>query len=213
MVDVADLEGLAITLYKRFQHDPSEPVSPVKLARDWLGSDAIGRGHVIGGMGSSGRANGKWKILVRPSLPLPELAFTIGHELGHILLAEEGWNGDRDEEEQAADHIAGALLAPQPAMRGLYRAYGLDLAAIADTVHASQTWAALRIGEANGMPIAAISPALIRVRGPEFVWPPPPELRRLGKAKKLRPGLAKAKITDAPGRVALVGDEDISETG
>lgn len=214
MVDVGELEGLAVALYKRFQFEPDEPVSPVKIARKWLGADAIGRGHVIGGMGSSGRVNGRWKILVRPTLPVPELVFTVGHELGHILLAEEGWQGDRDEEEHAADLIAGALLAPQPAMRRLYRAHGLDLAAIADTVHASQTWAALRVGEAVGEPIAAISPQLVRVRGPEsFVWPSEPEIRRLARARAPRPGLAKVRITDAPGRVALVGDEDVSETG
>jgi hypothetical protein len=213
-MDVANLEGIAIALYKRLGLDPSEPVSPVRLARTWLGADAIGRGHVIGGMGSSGRVNGRWRILVRPTLPVPELVFTVGHELGHVLLAEEGWTGDRDEEERAADLIAGALLAPQPAMRKLYRAHGLDLAAIAETVNASQTWAALRVGEAVGEPIAAISPALVRVRGPEsFVWPSEPEIRKFARGRAARPGLAKVRITDAPGRVALVGDEDASETG
>lgn len=211
-MDVALLEGIATALYKRLHLEPDEPVRPLRLAKEWLGADAVRRGHVIGAPARIGKLGGRWTILVRPTLPPEYLQFYIAHELGHALLAEEHYDGE--DEEAAADRIGGALMAPMPAMRRLYRTHGLDLGALASAVTSTQTWAGLRVGEAIGTPIAVVSPEAVRVRGPEsFVWPAPPEIRRMAKAKKLGPGLAKAKITDSPGRIALIGDEDVSETG
>ncbi len=205
-MDVATCEGLAIDLYKRTGFDPGEPTSPIRIARTWLGADAIQRGHVIGSPATVGRFAGRWRILVRPTVPIRYLAFFVGHELGHVLLSEAHY--DEPDEEEAANRIGGALMAPLHAMRRLYRAHGLDLAGLADAVGSTQTWAALRIGEAIGTPLAAVSPATVRVRGPEsFVWPEAGEIRRLASGRA-RPGLAKVRITDDRGRMALVADDD-----
>jgi hypothetical protein len=63
------------------------------------------------------------------------------------------------------------------------------------------------MGEVLSMPLAAVSPALVRVRGPDaFVWPDESTIRRWGRSPG--PGLRKVVITDGRGRTALVAEED-----
>jgi hypothetical protein len=68
----------------------------------------------------------------------------------------------------------------------------------------TQTAAALRVGEADQLPLAVVA-KVVRTRGPEaFQWPGEDVLRRW--ATKPPPGLARARLTDDPKRVVLVAD-------
>lgn len=91
--------------------------------------------------------------------------------------------------------------------RGLPREYQLDLPELARAWRSTQTGALLRVGEVDDVPVAAIAPRLVRVRGggDDFVWPGERELRRA--ARDGAPGLRKVAITDGRGRSALVAGE------
>jgi hypothetical protein len=206
-MDPRDLEALGVEAYERHRLDPSTPISPAKLARLELGADSIVRAPLT----TSGPArlfwhNGRRRIAVKSRLPAVYARFYVGHELAHHALERAGYVGE--DLEQACDYLGAVFMAPRPAALRLHRAFGFDLGAIAKAVGSTQTWAALRLGEALVVPLVAVSPALVRVRGPEdWVWPDERTIRRAARAPT--PGLRKVEITDGRGRVALVaGDDD-----
>ena len=173
--------------------DATRPVNPWAIARAELGSDAIivmpkliGGTHVF-------RLRGRWKIAVDRRMQVERAAHAIGHELGHVLLERLGV--PREEQEHLADLFGGALLAPEPAVRAFYRAQGLKLRELAKSAVGTPTWAALRVGEAVGVPCAVLSPERVRTRG-DFNWPAPEAIRRtrwsseLGAPKKIGTGRA-----------------------
>jgi hypothetical protein len=157
------------------------------------------------------RINGQPRFAIKRSAPLEYQKFWLGHELGHYVFERAGYVGE--DIESVCDAFGAAVMAPRPAVLRLHQQFGLDFRKIADAVRATQTWAALRIGEVLRRPLAAVSPGAVRVRGPEaWVWPDESTLRRWASGRS-RPGLAKVRLTDQPRRVALLGDEDASETG
>lgn len=137
-------------------------------------------------------------------LPPLYAAFAVGHELGHWLLTRHGYCGNDDE--AAADYLGAALLAPRRAFLRARRALGHDLPALANAFSMTETGVALRLGEALHVPLAVVSPAHVRVRGPEaWVWPNEATVRRW--ARVAEPGLRKVRLTDDPRRVVLDVDE------
>jgi hypothetical protein len=206
-MDQLELEGLAVATYERHGLDPALPTSTAKLARLELGEGAVVRAALTtSGPAATFWHNGARRIAIRRGLPLAYALFYVGHELAHVLLEREGAHDEQIE--AACDYLSAALIAPRPAAVALYRAFGDDVSSIAEKVCSTQTWAALRvIGEVRGEPLAAISPKLVRVRGPEsWVWPDASTIRSW--ARRGRPGLRKVEITDGRGRVALVAGED-----
>jgi hypothetical protein len=208
-MDLGELEALAIQLYEEVAIDPTEPPSMFRVARAWLGAGAVERPHVMAGPPAKAyRIDGRDRIAVKASVPLEYASFYIGHELGHLLLRRAGYVGD--DEEACADYLGAALMMPRPAVVATYKAEGFAPRALAELVGCTQTAAALRLGEAMRLPLAAVSPALVRVRGPEaFVWPDEGTIRSW--AARARPGLMKVRLTDQPRRVALLADEDTSD--
>lgn len=208
-MDVGDLEALALQLYAELGIDPAEPPSLFQVARAWLGAGAVERPHAMAGPPAKAfRIGARDRIAVKASVPLEYAHFYIGHELGHLLLRRAGYVGD--EEEACADYLGAALLMPRPAVVATYRAEGFAPEALAEAVVCTQTAAALRLAEALGLPLAAVSPANVRVRGPEaFVWPDEATVRAW--AARPRPGLARVRLTDQPRRVALLADEDAAD--
>jgi hypothetical protein len=206
-VNPADLEQLAIETYERARLDPAEPVRTVRLARLVLGDPgAVVRAPLtLSGPAVKFIHNGRVRIGVRRNLPAEYALFFIGHELAHVVLEREGVEDD----EASCDYLGACFIAPRPAVHRLHRAFGFDLTEIAARVRSTQTWAALRVGESESIPIAALSRVTVRVRGPEsWVWPDERELRRAARADEPGPGLRKVAITDGRGRMALVaGDE------
>lgn len=179
-MDVHEIERLVVELYERHNFDPAEPVSPWKLARAELGAKAIERPIRLVGGSHAYQVNEKWRIAVSRMLTVEYAAHAVGHELGHAVFAMQGIRFETDaDEERAADLFGGALLAPAPAVRAFYRARGMKLRAMAIEAVSTTTWAALRMGEALGIPCAVVTPERIRTRGPsDWVWPDEPTLRK-----------------------------------
>lgn len=206
-MDAASVEGLAVDFYRRLKLDPARPVDTFRLARLLLGRDAIERGtSIVGALAKVYTVNGQKKIAVSRKATVEYAQFYVGHELGHIVLDELGYR--EDDVERVCDTFGAAVMAPMPAVRAMLRVFGRDHAAIADELVSTQTHAALRVAECLGIPRAIITPARIYARGPdEFVWGPEDELRRL--ARRDRPGVVRAKLTDDPRRTLL----DVEDAG
>lgn len=196
------LESIAEDMYRRKGFDPAEPVSTLRLARAFYGAECIERPREIVGFPSATCVlRGHRRISVRRTVPLDEVAFYVGHEMAHVELGKP--HGAGAEIEGACNYLGAALMAPRAAVIALHRAFGWDLEEIAGEVVATQTWAALRLAETLRAPTAAISPALIRVRGPEeWVWPDECTLRRW--TKRTPRGVVKINVTDRPKRSVLL---------
>lgn len=204
VVEQLELEGIAEAAYREAKLDLERP-HVTRLTRALLGSDAIQRGpRPISGPAALIRVGDNWRIVLARALPPLYAVFAVGHELGHWLLARHGYAGD--DEERAADYLAGALLAPRAAFIAARRAMGQDLPALAKTFSMTETGAALRLGEVVRVPLAVVAPATVRVRGPEnWVWPAESTLRSW--AKRAMPGLRKVRLTDDPRRVVLEAED------
>lgn len=196
--------------YERLGVDPATPTSTFRLAKLKLGPDAIERAaQLVGAPARLFTVRGEQRIAVNRRIPVAYQLHAVGHELGHLVLEENGYR--EDDVESVCDAFGAALLAPMPAVRALLRAFGRDHEAIADEVVSTQTWAALRIAEVLGIPRAVLTPQRVYARGPEtFEWCAEEELRRLAKARSMRPGLARARLTDDPRRVVLDVEEVVS---
>ncbi len=206
-ITTSEIEALAVAFYERLGFDPSVPIDTFRLARALLGPCAIERGSsIIGVPAKTFMVNGQRRIAVSRRVPLEYAFFYAGHELGHLVLEEQGYRGA--DIEAVCDTFGAAVTAPMPAVRAMLRVFGRDHEAIAAEVGTTQTHAALRVAECLGIPRAIITPARLYVRGPDsFVWGSEDELRRLARARGVRPGLTKAKLTDDPRRVVLDVDE------
>lgn len=210
--DAQDIEGAAVEAYRRAGLDPAEPAPTPRVARLLFGPGVIQRPRLrLVGLGASCFLDGVPKIMVRPNLPEEVVNFVVGHELAHILVGDMS---NDPENEARCNYLGGALMAPAPAARALFRWASLNIKQIADAACGTQTWAALRIGEATGMPTAAVSPAFVRVRGPEtWVWGNEEQLRAVANGRRHLPGVAKVKLSDGRGRAALFVQEDDLKTG
>jgi len=166
------LEGVALRVYDEAREDPYDPVSPVRLARALIGSDAVTivpRHALRTTWAMLVRIGDRAHIVVRRDVPEGELGHTIAHELAHWVLRREGM---RDTEE-ACDYLAAALVAPTSAFRRALALLGPKLARLAKAFRTTETLVALRWGEISWTPLALVRPGRVRVRGQlEFVWPP-----------------------------------------
>lgn len=194
------LEGLANAAYREANLDPEHP-HVLRVARALLGPDAIQRGpRPIGGPAALIRVYDSWRIIVGRAVPPRYALFAVGHELAHWLLRRANYDGD--DEERAADYLGAALVAPRVAFVRARRCFGDDLPALAEALSMTETGAALRLGEVTRMPLAVVSPARVRVRGPdEWAWPSESTLR--GWTRRPAPGIRKVRLTDDRGRTML----------
>lgn len=204
-MDAADVEGLVIETYERADLDPSEIYSAKRVLRAVLGPGVITRIDFV----SSEPAilawvNGQPRIAVRRSLPEAYQWFYVLHEVGHVVLKRSGYVGD--DEERLCDLFAAAAMAPQPALRRLFRSHGYDLELLAAEANSTESWAAMRIAEVMGIPTVLITKQQVRVRGGEWEWGDEAHIRALAKEAE-RPGLTKARLVDDPSRIVLTADE------
>lgn len=204
-MDLVSLEAMAVDFYQRHKLDPSEPTSTFKLARLEHGPATITRPpSIVGRFPSCAYRNivtGTQHIGLRRTIPEDEQQWYVGHELAHLMLGRK--HGESEEIEAACDYLGACLMAPRPAVVALYRSFGWNVSAIARTVVATQTWAGLRLAETMLVPVAAVSPALVRVRGPEeWNWPDERTIRGWASSQP-GPGLRKVRVTDRPRRVLL----------
>lgn len=204
-MDLGDLEALALVPYYEKSIDPEDPPSVFDLIRIFLGVIVERPKNIAGPPASRFKLHGVEAIAVKASVPLEYAQFYAAHELGHMLLRRSGYL--EDDEEACADYLGAALMLPRAAVLGHYRAEGFDPVGLAGRIVCTQTAAALRLGEVIGVPLATVSPAIVRVRGPEaFVWPDESTVRTW--ARRPRTGLTKIRLTDQPRRIALLADDD-----
>lgn len=206
-MDQAEVERIAANILEEGQQDPEEPPRLARLVVALMGPNAVDYASSLRGDGALVRIGDDWRIFVRHRLPLERRTFAIAHELAEwwMRVRLQYRSGDV---EHAANGIAAAVLAPRPAFVRALRFFGGSLPELAEAFGVTESHAALREAEITHQPRALVSPALVRVRGPEtFVWPDERTLRAW--ARRSRPGLRKTRLTDDPRRVVL----DAEETG
>lgn len=191
------LEWLAVWFYRRHRLDPTEPESTLRLARMELGNDAVRAERVFDSPGAMWTHRGRTYISYEPTLPAERVNHVVGHELAHVLLSWEDYDGG--DMEAACDRLGAALMAPNRAIALLYREHGFDLERLSEAAIGTQTWAALRIGESLGLPTATLSPVAVRTRGP-LPWD---ERAARSMAEQPPDGVERVRLTDEHGRVAL----------
>lgn len=137
-------------------------------------------------------------IRYQASLSPAYAAHVIAHEIGHWALRQTGV----DDSEAGADYVAAALLMPRVEFARSVVELGADYTQLAARWGVTETAAALRHGEVERRPLAVVSPALVRVRGPEeWAWPSEPTLRAW--ARTGGPGLRRARLRDDTRRTVL----------
>lgn len=202
-----EFEGIAESILKEgAQPDDDAPKLGV-LVRSLLGEDSVAYTSGLRGDGALARIGATWRIYVRRGLTVERRAFAISHELAEWWLrVRERYQGE--DVEQAANYIAAAIMSPRRAFHRALATYGHDFVELAATFRTTETHVALREAELTHLPRAVVSPALVRVRGPEeWVWPSESTLRSW--ARGVTPGLRKVKLTDDPRRVVI----DVEDTG
>lgn len=200
-----DLERLAVRTYRRLRFDVLRPERPTTLVRSLLGPDRITQVDLPQGVrGTIVGSGDHQRILIARNAPIDAKLFTLAHELSHVLLEEEGYRGTKLE--ASCDYLAACLLAPRPATERLYREHGFDVRHIAAVSVQTDTWAILRVGEALGIPVAAIRPGKVRFRGQSehLAFVPEKVLRSWGADMPTIPGLRKVCLNGS-GRSAIVG--------
>lgn len=205
-MDPYDLEALAVETYERNGFDPAEPVSTLRLARKIYGPGVIVRNANLAGMrpAAVGWVNGKPRIALQRTVPTDEIRFHTGHELAHLIRGVPHDDGAALERE--CDYLGAALSGPRPAIVAMRKAVGWDIRRIAKEAACTQTWAALRLAEADRIPLVTVGPHAVRVRGPdEYVWPDEQTLRRW--VDRPGPGVRKVRISDRTRRAVLVVDD------
>lgn len=145
---------------------------------------------------------GKRYIALRSGVAVERARFAIFHELAEYALRNQ-IEGDI---EQACNAIAGALAMPRRPFLAAIRDVGDDPNALAPVFKVTPTAAALRLGETTQVPLAALTPSWLWIRGRAIVWPHEAELRRIARVG--RPGLRRVALE--PRRVALIV-EDLDE--
>lgn len=204
------LEGIAEAVLREGKQEDDEAPRLGALVTQLLGTGAVEYTNAVRGDGALVRIHDHWRIYVRRGLPNQRRAFAVAHELAEWWLrVRERYQGE--DAEHAANYVAAAILSPRRAFRIAREAFGSDFARLASEFATSETHVALREAELERMPRAVISPALVRVRGPEsWVWPDVETIRRW--SRRAPSTMRKTKLTDDPRRVVL-DVETIDETG
>lgn len=137
-----------------------------------------------------------------------DLNFIVAHELGHYALRYVlAWSGPLAEEEELANRIGAAILAPRELLRGAFAWYGLgNVAPVAKLFGISQTATILRWAESEREEHAVVTVnrnVLVRSFG-GFAWAPPPVVSEWARGRAPK-GLRKIRLTGSfdRGRVAL----------
>ena len=194
-----EADAWATTIRERAGVDADEVVKPSELARG-LGVELYqARGLRLPGDAALAFWGGKPRIALRSGLSVERARFAVFHELAEYALA-----GHVDATiEDACNAIAAALAMPRRAFLRAIRDLGEDPHALAHAFRVTPTAAALRLGETTQIPLAALTPSWMWIRGRAITWPPEPEIRRIARGG--RPGIRKLGLE--PRRVALIVEE------
>lgn len=189
-------ESDALWLYSQAGIDPETPAAPAVLAA------ALGfRVERHSGLSRLAALQARESVIfVSPRARPVGLGFGITHELAEWHLRRVRYTGD--DVESLADHLAGALLAPAPAVRLWLGAVGRHLPELAGAFATTQSIVALRLGEVTGSPLALVTPRSVHVRGDSWSWGTEHDVRRAAR-EPASVGLERLPVTDAPRRCVL----------
>jgi len=204
---IDDLEQLATEAYRRCKASPIQPLSPLAVSRALLGHGKVTLvdslpADVLGA--SIGHTIESARIILNRSAPTHRKLFTLAHELAHILLRIEGLDS-ADGLEKSCDYLAACLMAPKAAALALFKTHGFRVSRVAEPALQTDTWAIMRIGEATGIPVAAIKPGKVRFRGKQReTFPSEATLREVASGRVQVPGLRCVRLSDGMGRAAVI---------
>lgn len=202
LLEPFEIEGEALTLIRSVGLDPARAPSPAAIANAMPDVDVE---YVL-------RASRPAKLAIRhgrPTLRILNTASTlarawfIAHELGEIIIHRRGI--EHENVEQLADNLGAAIIAPAPAMSIVRARFEDDIGRAAKWLRLSQTITALRYGEVWDRLVIVLERTRVKRRGASFEIPPERELRRIA-ATGGGDGLSVVPITDAPGRIVLLGE-------
>gem|GEM_PF-4982883 len=200
-----ELEELAREVRRRAGLSDDDVELATRIAARVLGPDAIALDTTMRGAAYLRRTIDGWQIVVNPRGR--DVRFHVAHELGEWALRSLAkFQGSEVERERAANYLAAAILAPEPAVRRVHAAVGERLPVLASQFGLSQTSVVLRLAEVHGDERAVVTASgnvLLRTQG-AFPWMNVPvvDVAR-GAARWV--GLAKAQLRGGidEGRVAL----------
>ena len=200
-----ELEGIAEALLRCGGQDDEHAPRLGQLVTQLLGEGAVEFTNATPGDAALVRVYDTWRIYVHRGLPLHRRTFGIAHELAEWWLrVRERYEGE--DVEEAANYIAAAVLTPRRAFRRAISSVGRELPRLAAHFRTSETHAALREAEVDRLPRVVVSPALVRVRGPEsWVWPDEATVRRW--SRRAPPSVRKTRLTDDPRRDVLDAEQ------
>lgn len=201
-----DLEGIAEAILAEAGQEDDHAPRLGQLVTALLGDGAVEQVPNLRTDGELVRIHDRWRIFLKRGLPLERRAFALVHEIGEWWFrVRERYEGDDIEE--AANYVAAAIMSPRRAFRRAIAEHGQNFAELAAAFRTTETQAALRDSELSGAPRAVVSPALVRVRGPEnWSWPDERTIR--GWARGAAVGVRKVRLTDDPRRVVLDPEEE-----
>jgi hypothetical protein len=149
MAEMEEIEGYARLALTEARMDGDDRPSPRLLCKR-LGITIVTapRGTLVGrNFAQTGTLNGQPLVRVRRGLPPWLEAFHLLHEATHILLKR--WRVEREDEEEIANGVAGAIAVPRDPLRRVWRR-GEDLRDVIEAwPDVGPTCCALRVGEAR----------------------------------------------------------------
>ena len=177
-MDQADVEGLALELYRETRMDPCKPPPILTLARSHPRIDDV----IIEPLKRPGvfELTGPQRGLIRLAAhlrPWPRRYFC-AHEFGEFGLEAQRRPYRGEDRERRAHQLGAALLIPAPALRAFLRDHGFDLAAMAARFRVGQVCAFLRWAELTERSVAVVGGLFVARRG-RHPLPDDKELRRL----------------------------------
>lgn len=174
--------------------DPEEIVSPIGLLQRKLGRDAVRKVPRLRSKASLSRWEGRRFVAIRDGMPEGDEEHHGGHECGHLAGELTGVKMT----ERDCHLFAAALMMPRGPF--LARARARTWPQLALDFGATQTAVALRLAETTERAIAVLTPARIHARGQG--WADDATVREWARIP--RKGIARARISDAKGRIALI---------
>jgi len=198
-----EIEGAALEFYRRAGVDPERPIGVLRLLMACPDIDVEFCPRLHRPAKLIVAPDGRMRIQLRSTDSAIALSWRAGHETGEALLVRSRCVSPHIE--QYADNLAGAIVAPMPALRALRARAGSDFARIAGALRTSQTIAALRYGEVFDEPLAVILPGRVKRRGPVDGLPSDAELRRIVRAGGCREALV-VPLADARARSVVIAN-------
>lgn len=195
-MDRCEVEGLANDWHVSAGGSEDSPASLAQITR--ANGIRVERSRNVVGGASTAVFRGQHVIHLRHRLDELGARFFLAHELLEISLRRAGYVGA--DIEQAANYGAAALLCPRRIfLRAAFA--GLTYAELAQEFVVTQTLVALRLSELLGAPRAVVCPHRVYVAG-EGVFPEPETIRSLTRGAE-RPGVTRARLTDARKRTVV----------